>query len=144
MELSKIEQLLEAYFEGETSLEQEKQLRAYFSSMEVAPHLQIYVPMFTAFAEAKEEKFDRVIQLPEERISLRWIPVAASILLCVGLFLTFNDKLGGHDYGTYEDPEVAALKTKQAFMMMGNFMSQGTSELDAIGEFEKTTEKYLK
>lgn len=46
METKKIEQLIEKFFEGKTSLEEEKMLRAYFSSGEVPGHLQSYIDLF--------------------------------------------------------------------------------------------------
>ncbi len=145
MELDKIEQILDAYFEGETSLTQEKALRDYFTGDDVADHLEIYIPMFSAFAEAKKEKFTGEINLPKTKKSWKWIPVAASIAVIIGLFLTLNtNKISEHDYGTYKDPEVAALKTKQALLMVSNFMNQGTDQLEVLGEFQKTTDKFLK
>ncbi len=42
MALDKIEQLLEKYFEAETSIAEENELRVYFSSQDVAQHLQQY------------------------------------------------------------------------------------------------------
>ena len=145
MELNKIEKLLELYFEGATSLEQEAQLQDYFTSDEVAEHLAEYAPLFGAFAQAKEQGFNRNIELPETKRSWRWVPVAASILLCVGLFLTFNQKQGSeHDLGTYKDPEVAALKTKQALFMMGSFVNKGTGQLEKLETFEETANQIKK
>ena len=145
MELNKIEQLLDAYFEGETSLDQEKALRDYFTSDNVSDHLEMYIPMFSAFAEAKKEKFTGEINLPTINKSWKWIPVAASIAVVMGLFLMLNtNKINEQDYGTYKDPEVAALKTKQALLMVSNFMNQGTDQLEVLGEFQKTTDKFLK
>ena len=39
-----IEELLERYFEGETSAAEEKQIRAFFASGEVPEHLAAYAP----------------------------------------------------------------------------------------------------
>ena len=41
-----IEELLERYFEGETSAAEEKQIRAFFASGEVPEHLAAYAPLF--------------------------------------------------------------------------------------------------
>lgn len=146
MELNKIKNLLELYFEGETSIEQEAQLQEYFTSDEVAAELKVYKPMFGAFAQRQQGTFNREIELPATTRSKRyWIPVAASILLCIGLFLTFNQKQNSdHDLGTYKDPEVAALKTKQALFMMGNFVNKSTGNLNKLDAFEETTNQILK
>ncbi|WP_442846020.1 hypothetical protein [Leeuwenhoekiella sp. H156] len=145
MELDKIENLLQLYFEGETSLEQEAQLQNYFTSDKVAAHLEEYKPLFAAFAVAREGSFNRTLELPEDKPKRYWIPIAASILLCVGLFLTFNKQSASEqDLGTYKDPEVAALKTKQALFMMGNFVNKSTGNLNKLDAFEETTNQILK
>ena len=55
MELANIESLLDFYFEGETSLDQEKILRNYFSSANVAPHLMAYQGLFVGLKNAQKE-----------------------------------------------------------------------------------------
>lgn len=42
----KIEELLERYFEGQTSCEEERELRCYFTKGEVPEHLEIYRSLF--------------------------------------------------------------------------------------------------
>jgi hypothetical protein len=56
MELTKIEILIEKYFQGETSIAEEKELRSYFSTSNVAPHLEQYKAMFGYFTEAKKTR----------------------------------------------------------------------------------------
>ena len=59
----KIDELLDKYFEGETSCEEERELRRFFTEEEVPEHLQTYRPLFaylnreaTSMAEPTEEK----------------------------------------------------------------------------------------
>lgn len=141
-----IEYLLEAYFEGETSLAQEQKLREYFMGDAVAPHLERYIPMFTAFAKAGEERYTGEINLPKPKNFRPYLSIAAGVFVLVGLFLFFNNNNNNNivDYGTYKDPEVAALKTKQTLMMMGSFINQGAAQVEKLDEFEKTKEKFVK
>ena len=44
-----IEELLEKYFEGETTCEEERTLRRYFCSEQVPDHLGVYRPLFFTF-----------------------------------------------------------------------------------------------
>lgn len=50
-----IDQLLERYFEGDTSVAEERQLKAYFQNSEVAPEHRQYAPMFVFFARESQK-----------------------------------------------------------------------------------------
>jgi len=117
MALDKIEKLLEKYFEAETTIAEERELKAYFSSENVAPPLEQYKPMFGYATQPKQEQFKATIPLPtKKRKSVVWLSVAASVavLLSVGLF-TFNyyNQPVSEDLGTYDDPEVAFRETQK-------------------------------
>ena len=49
-----IEELLERYFDGETSAAEEKQIRAFFASGEVPEHLAAYAPLFLSLIHISE------------------------------------------------------------------------------------------
>ncbi|MCC8134709.1 MAG: hypothetical protein LIP04_14905 [Tannerellaceae bacterium] len=51
-----IDDLLNKYFEGKTSSEEERVLRTYFSSSGVPEHLSAYQPLFAYFDEEIEKK----------------------------------------------------------------------------------------
>ena len=67
MVLDKIEKLLEKYDNGETSLQEEQQLKNYFSQEVVAPHLEVYKPMFVYFLQTQKEQFTKTIPLQPKR-----------------------------------------------------------------------------
>jgi len=143
MESNRIEQLLESYFEGITSLEQEQALRTYFTGKEVAPHLESYVGMFSAFAKAQQETLPHPVAIPTSKPKYGWIAgIAAGIVLAVGISI---QKTGQDTYsGTYQDQEVAVLKTKQTLGMMTKMLQQSTAQLGAVKEFENTTNSFFK
>lgn len=58
MKTEKIEQLLEKYFDGETSLEEEEQLRDFFRQDEIPDHLQNYADQFLYLEHAGEAETD--------------------------------------------------------------------------------------
>ena len=161
MELKSIEQLVEKYLEAETSLQEEAQLKAYFSSEDVAPHLKEYAPMFTYFSVAKEENYtgemfqqvrydNEVLPGKPPVISLAgarrkvysWVAVAASIVLMAGIFLQENPQTS--EFGSYEDPEVAMEETKKALQMVSLLMNSGNDNLGHLNEFNNTKDKLLK
>ncbi len=144
MESNKVEQLLEAYFEGATTLAQEKQLRDYFTSTEVAPHLEDYVGMFSAFAKAQEETYNLPIEIPKPKRRYGWISgVAAVAIVVVGLTIQLKGDNDAYT-GTYEDPEVAVLKTKQALGLVTKMFNESTAQLGAVNEFNSTTSNFFK
>lgn len=143
MELRVIEQLLEKYLNADTSLKEEARLTAYFSSGEVAPHLQEYVPLFSYFNLAREEKFSGNINYSRgKRKVYSWVAVAASIVILFGVVVQQNNQVS--EFGTYEDPELAMQKTKEALDMVSRLMNTGTEDLGYLQEFNNTTEKLIK
>jgi hypothetical protein len=90
--------LIETYFEGLTTLEEEQALRDYFQGENVSEELEIYKPMFRYFSrEISGSDFVQPAldskQTPKRRRSiLRWVSVAAaaSLLLLFSLKLTFS------------------------------------------------------
>ncbi|SEJ64690.1 HEAT repeat-containing protein [Dyadobacter sp. SG02] len=51
-----IEKLLEKYYDGETSLEEERALKQFFQSSDVPEHLQSHAAQFGYFANARKEQ----------------------------------------------------------------------------------------
>ncbi|MFT5890945.1 MAG: hypothetical protein ACI9Y7_001044 [Dokdonia sp.] len=146
MESNKVEQLLEAYFEGATTLAQEKQLRTYFKSDHVAPHLESYIVMFTAFAQASQDTYDRPIELPKQKKPIyRWISgVAAVAILTLGLVTQINPPPNNDVYVGNVSQEEGILKTKQALGLMGKMFNESTAQLGAVNEFNTTTSNFFK
>lgn len=143
MESNRIEQLLESYFEGTTTLEQEQELRTYFTSDRVASHLESYVGMFSAFAKAQQETLPHPVHIPSPRSKYGWIAgMAAAVILTAGIV---TQSMQRETYsGTYEDQEIAVLKTKQALGMMTKMLQQSTAQLGTVKEFENTTNNFFK
>jgi len=83
MIMKDIDRLLEKYFDGETSLEEEKLLRNYFRQSNIDERHKIYSPMFSFFSEERQEA---VVEKKTKKIpAYAWIGIAASIILLVGV-----------------------------------------------------------
>jgi len=83
----KIDELLDKYFEGETSCEEERELRRFFTEEEVPEHLQTYRPLFaylnreaTSMAEPTEEK--SVTTESAKEVPTQRKPPSLSHILC--------------------------------------------------------------
>ncbi|NNE33168.1 MAG: hypothetical protein HKN40_12450 [Winogradskyella sp.] len=162
MVLNNIEKLLEKYNNAETSLKEEEQLRAYFYSDDVAPHLEQYRPMFLYFSQSQQEQYTKDVPLKTSRTKLyQWITVAAVAVLMLGVFIP-NWEGESKDFASLSQEEQNAISTTmQAFKLVSiginegkeqlntlalvsdNF-SQGIEEAGRLSEFSKTTNKIFK
>lgn len=148
MALDRIEILLEKYFEAQTSIAEEKELKNYFASPDVAQHLEQYKPIFGYATQAKQEQFTATIPLnTKKRKSVVWLSVAASVavLLSVGLF-TFNhyNQPVSEDLGTYDDPEVAFRETQKALALISQSVNKGIESMEYLNEYEQSKNKIFK
>lgn len=142
MALDNIEKLIEKYFEGATTLAEEKELKAYFSSDNVAPSLEQYKSLFGYTAQAKQEKFSGVLPLKvQKRNTVLWLSVAASVVVLLGVgFFTFNhySQPVSEDFGTYDDPEAAFRETQKALEMISQSVNEGIESMDYLSEYEQS------
>ena len=68
--------------------------------------------------------------------------IAASIVILLGVVLNQNTNI--NEFGTYEDPELAMQKTKEALEMVSRYMNTGTEDLGYLQEFNSTKNKIVK
>ncbi len=137
MELANMEQLLEAYFEGNTTLAQEQELRTFFNSGEVPPHLDVYRSMFTGFDLAKEESLEQSITLKSPKRNYRFwnYSIAASLLIALGVTgYLFTSSANGL---TAEEQEALAAfkKTKEVMYLFSENLNEGTASIAHLNEF---------
>ncbi len=152
MELDKIEDILEKYFQGETTIAEENQLKEYFSSPNVAQHLEQYKPMFGYFSQAKEHKSTYEIPLETKKRNVAWLSIAASAVLLLGIGTYFfvsekNDTAvvaSQTELGTYDDPEEALKATQKALALLSNNVNVGIESVQYIKEYEQSKNKIFK
>ena len=143
MVLNNIEELLEKYDNGETSLKEEQLLKNYFAGDHVAPHLEMYKPMFGFFAVSKQEQFIKDITFETEpkttkrNFNYKWLSVAAMAVLMIGFY--FGSSLSNDDLGTYEDPELALMELTKSLEMISQNFNKGVSTVNYLDELEKGT-----
>lgn len=148
MELDKLEILLEKYFEGATSIAEENKLRDYFSSSNVAQHLEQYKPLFGYFSASKQQTFIQEVPLISKKRAKKrtrtWLSIAASVtvLLGAGTFTYFNyDNTPPQDLGTYDDPEVAFRETQKALSLLSQNVNVGMESVQYIQQYETAKNK---
>ncbi|MEO8535738.1 MAG: hypothetical protein ABI441_18420 [Flavobacterium sp.] len=151
MELNKIENILEKYFQGETSIAEENQLKEYFSSPDVAQHLEQYKPMFGYFSQVKEQKSTQEIPLQTKKRNVAWLSIAASVvvLLGIGTYMYVSEKnaapvVAQSALGTYDNPEEALAATQKALALLSNNVNVGIGSVQYIKEYEQSKNKIFK
>ncbi|HRE78381.1 MAG TPA: hypothetical protein PLL09_11215 [Flavobacterium sp.] len=146
MELAKIEQLLEKYFEGETTIAEEIQLKQYFSTEQVAAHLEHYKPLFGFFATEKEEIFTPTLSLKtKKRFTVARISIAASLIFFLGVIAILNynpiknqPKVANSELGSFETPEEAFEETQKALALLSEKVNIGMESVNYINEYENS------
>ena len=151
MELDKIEDILEKYFQGETSIAEENQLKEYFSSSNVAQHLEQYKPMFGYFSQVKEQKSTQEIPLKAKKRNVAWLSIAASVvvLLGIGTYFFVSEKnaaptVAQSELGTYDNPEEALAATQKALALLSNNVNVGIESVQYIQEYQQSKNKIFK
>tara|TARA_R110001583_G_scaffold20144_4_gene78133 strand:- start:321 stop:806 length:486 start_codon:yes stop_codon:yes gene_type:complete len=140
MVLNNIEKLLEKYENGETSLKEEHLLKNYFTSDTVAPHLEMYKPMFEYFLVNRQEQFTKDVPLKTKRnFNYKWISVAAVAVLMLGLYFNEPASTDCDELGTYCEPEEAFNELSNSLAMISSHFNKGTSTVNYLNEVNKGT-----
>lgn len=142
MDYPTIKKLVDKYWEGETSLKEEQQLRAYFNGPKVDKRLQSVQPLFVFFKQEQEKKSQQPLRLWEvmrQRPQRMWGLVAASIAILITAAcwlyhqqhsLTKPNNLAIQESvelqkDTYKDPEKAFQEAKAALMRVSKGLNKG-------------------
>ncbi len=91
---SDIQALLDRYWEGETTLEEERVLKAYFNSGEVDERLQAVAPLFQAIREEQNLQYAKAKTVELRPVHFAWQKwaAAASVALLLSAGLWWNSR----------------------------------------------------
>jgi hypothetical protein len=153
MNLKEIEELLEKFYEGFTTLEEEQQLRNYFTGEAIPPHLSEHADLFRFYAvSGKEELSDPefvsrflstieeapVISLFSGRKGLLVLAgIAAAILIFAGMIFIFRNNVIRPPSKNDVNTEVAYLQAKNALVMLSANFNTGLNEAEKLENFQK-------
>jgi hypothetical protein len=143
MTVENIQLLLEKYFAGESSLDEEKQLKQYFNQADVADELKQFKPLFQFFKAEKNVEIARQIELPKPIPHLKskqwfWKAAAAAIALLIVSVVSFKQlqkhnkpPVLAHKNPNYivldegDDPQKAFEQAQAALMLVSKKMRKG-------------------
>lgn len=166
MDHNSIEQLLEKYFEGTSSLKEEADLRAYFRRTNNIPsHLRPYQPLFQYFDDERsmqlsedfEERLTTALNVsgtspaPVRRLWPVLARIAAVLLIAFGIWWVYPaappaPQQAAIDWSKYEPktPEEAYQVTRTALMKLSGELTEGTrkaarevDKIEKVGRYMK-------
>lgn len=158
-DLNNIEELLEKYYNGETSIEEERKLQWYFQTQDVPEKYQQEKRMFSWYYRMRKEseaagltgRLSEMIDREERkgpkassRRLVAWMSSAAAVILVLlAVWLTGNNPFGNPDKrfaDTYQNPKLAYNETRKALLMVSEKLNEGTSNLEKLNSFNKGME----
>ena len=158
MENKEIYQLAERFWNGQTSEQEEKQLRNSLQWNEVPKDLEPLAEYLKFTEEAKHvvlgQQFDQDVLAKIDKPTTRLFSIssilkvaAVAILLIASIFLFRQSDTApaiadqSEFIDTYEDSEVAYREVRNALMMVSTNMNQGMSHTMALGKFDQVRKK---
>lgn len=149
MNLKQVKQLLEQYYEGETSLQEEKALVQFFQSDEVPEELKIDQAQFLFYEAAQKEtthnnytyasQVSKGVLLRPKFLRIA-IGIAASFLLISGSFYFLKQQGDASNTLTAEEliqSKQAYAETRKALLLISEKLNKGANELNKISKFNE-------
>lgn len=155
MNTAEIKILINKYYEGETSLDDEKLLKGYFSSDEVADQFKEHIPIFEYYLFDRNKKTapefgEKIIgrlgqqkNVPfyrNKKFFFYTTGIAASVIFLLALIFEstfYNTKTDAFADASYtrEETQIAYDQTKKALAYVSEKYAQGVDPLGDIAKF---------
>ena len=137
MDYKSIKALLERYFEGETTLSEEAELREFYQQHTLIPEeLARYAPLFRYAVEEQN-------RLPQEQLVQkqrnRWA-VAASVVLLIGISTNYYYK----SYLPQKQAQQALEEFKSGMSYLSQNLNKGRQSIQYISYFDVSKNKIFK
>jgi hypothetical protein len=158
METKKIAELLQTFFNGESTIEEERTLETYFKSGNVAKEFQEYAAYFNGISELANSADDRNIEEEVmdfilenellEKTRYRWLwqtvtGVAASVIIILGGFLFYQQQQKPFD-DTFKDPKEAYAYAQHTLQFVSGKYNKGLAGLSNFEKLQKASQPIKK
>lgn len=157
MDSEDIHALLEKYWKGETSQEEEETLRTWFRQPDIPDSLREASELFRYFDVARNQKIDdpafdrKVITRVDgrrskiRRLIVNAMRIAAGVVVLVMAVWLVRLEIRKTDPAlstdTYSDPELAFEETKKALLMISRSFNRAEREAQRINLFNEAQEE---
>ncbi|MDO5608659.1 MAG: hypothetical protein Q4G08_09420 [Capnocytophaga sp.] len=140
MKTENIKNLVQKYFDGETSLTEERQLHDYFASENVEKAFEKFRPLFGGLASERRLANDRQPQLHTRQHPLKkwWAAAAAAVLIPAGAWMYQRQQ--NHEQ---QQAQMAFEQTKKALNILAENLIIGTEKVAHLKTFETTTQRIV-
>jgi hypothetical protein len=158
MESNQIQILLVKYFEGNSTLEEERQLQEFFTDNAIDEEFLPLKKQFDMFRYGSNyplvsseleslileniDKYEAQAHPPKRTLFVSRLLIAASIALVIafsGILFIKNQNRTLKD--TYSDPQLAYLETQKALLFVSQKMNKGIEPLSNISKINRGTEQ---
>lgn len=158
MKTNEVKYLLQQYFNGESTTEDERKLESYFCSGNIDSELKEYQEFFSGLSMMQEVEGEETIEddilkhidAYENRQKTKtlgmwkWVTgIAASIILVIGSYLIYEQQQQPYQ-DTFDNPQMAYAQAKEALTYMSAKYNQGLAELSHFQKLESATEPLIK
>lgn len=169
MDSTRVQQLLDKYYNGHTSLHEEHELKSFFNGdvpdefqvdKQLFMHLQNEMktadPQFNVAASLNqlidEQEEIKVKTIPYRRVGWWVYRFAATVAIIFSVYLAheyiISPQLAMQEEkelkDTFENPELAYLETKKALLYLSANLNKGTEELKNLDKFNQSIEQLTK
>lgn len=165
MDLKKIRALLEKYYNGDSTLEEESLLRNYFLSDSVDQEFAADKDIFL-YQNQETQHNEDIPDISDElwhelqnnpthktksnnKIGYFYLRIAASIIIIIGSFFliknqVFNKNTEMQFTDTYDNPELAYQQAKETLLYVSAMLNAGKDHLEPIKKIEEGTQPLSK
>jgi len=154
METKKIAELLQTFFNGESTIEEERALETYFKSGNVAEEFREYAAYFNGLSELanvvddrniEDEVMDFILENENrEKTRYRWLwqtvtGIAASVIIILGGFLFYQQQQKPFK-DTFDDPKEAYAYAQQTLQFVSGKYNKGLAGLSNFEKLQKASQ----
>ena len=162
MDRKNIERLIEKFYNGDTTIGEERMLENFFSQKKIPASFEAERDLFRFYNSSRNEKLhddqleQKIVQAIESeggdltgkkrRLIYTVTSIAASFLILLGSWFILLSPAGpglalSRYQDTFDNPEIAYLETQKALLYVSSKLNNGTQELNNLAKFDKVTKE---
>ncbi len=165
MDVIKIRTLLEKYYSGDTSIDEENTLRNYFEGEDIDSEFitdkdiflynihekkaEEYIPDLTDEIWNNIQKNDSGETSNQNRLVYFYLRIAAGIIILFGVYFLIQNQIFNKGYkikysDTYNNPEQAYKQARETLLYVSVMLNKGTDHMEPIHKVNKEAQKLNK